>query len=106
VNWKRIAQNFGWEVSPGELPKVTEPKKMVLCFIPTMKAGGAECAMALLVNDLVAKGHDVKLVTIDRSNIDAFYPLDKRVVQIELGSHRAVVCRDFNFLFMHSERRK
>jgi hypothetical protein len=53
-----------------------------------------------------AKGHDVKLVTIDRSNIDAFCPLDKRVVQIGLGSHRAVVCRDFNFLFMHSERRK
>lgn len=40
VNWKRIAQNFGWEVSLGELPKVTEPKKMVLCFMPTMKAGG------------------------------------------------------------------
>ena len=37
---------------------------------------GAERAMALLVNDLVAKGHDVKLVTIDRSNIDAFCPLD------------------------------
>ena len=75
-------------------------------FHPEHASSGAERAMALLVNDLVAKGHDLKLVTVDHSNIDAFYPLDKCVDQIGLGSHRAVVCRDFNFLFMHSERRK
>jgi hypothetical protein len=75
-------------------------------FHPDHASWGEERAMALPVNDLVAKGHDVKLVTIDRSNIDVFCPLDKRVVQIGLGSLRAVVCRDFNFLFMHSERRK
>ena len=43
-----------------------------LMFHPEHASSGAERAMALLVNDLVAKGHDVKLVTVDHSNIDAF----------------------------------
>ena len=45
--------------------------------------------MALLVNDLVAQRQDVTLVTLDRPGVAAFYPLDKRVVQISLGRHRA-----------------
>jgi glycosyltransferase involved in cell wall biosynthesis len=54
-----------------------------------MQAGGAERAMALLVNYLVDEGYDTRLATLDQSDSVDFYSLDKRVVRIGLGCHRA-----------------
>ncbi len=52
----------------------------IALLIPTLNGGGAERVMSTMANYWASHGHEVLLVTHDRSEND-FYPLDSRVVR-------------------------
>lgn len=47
--------------------------------------GGAERVLTDVVNGLVARGHEVKVLTFDPMGKESFYPLDSRIGWIQLG---------------------
>lgn len=47
--------------------------------------GGAEKVLAIVMNGLVNKGHDITLLTFDERGIDTFYEIDKRIKRVSLG---------------------
>lgn len=48
-------------------------------------SGGAERVLCQVASGLVARGHDVSVLSYDREGGEAFYPLDVRVTRICLG---------------------
>jgi glycosyltransferase involved in cell wall biosynthesis len=49
-------------------------------------AGGAERVVSVLLSGLLARGHEVRLVTLDRPGAPSFYPLPDAVVWRQLGT--------------------
>lgn len=60
--------------------------RRVLCCIPNMRAGGAERALANLMNEMASSGAAVRLVTLESALQESFYPLDDRIERVRLGS--------------------
>lgn len=61
---------------------VQEASGMKILFVwrkIDMVAGGVERFMSSVMNEMVARGHDVRLMTWDRSGAQSYYPLDNRV---------------------------
>src|SRR6516165_6341360 len=56
----------------------------IALVISSLGPGGAERVMALIANELVARGHDVCLITLAQAQ-DDFFRLDARVQRLRLG---------------------
>ncbi|WDF68348.1 glycosyltransferase family 4 protein [Sphingobacterium oryzagri] len=59
--------------------------KIVYCIAATHNAGGMERVLANKVNYLVARGHELYIITTDQQEKHSFFFLDKRVRLYDLG---------------------
>lgn len=70
--------------------------KKICLFINSLYGGGAEKVLQLHSNELVKRGYDVDVITLE---IDSFYKLDKRVNRINLSSLDYKSARLFKVLY-------
>ena len=69
-------------VSPGE----KKPgRSRIVIVLPSLSAGGSERTVSLIANHWVASGHDVTLVTLERAETQAYYPISANVQVVRLG---------------------
>ncbi len=59
--------------------------KLLFAIKKLATVGGAERVLSTLCSELVARGHQVSILTFDTQGAKLFYPLDNRVNRIDLG---------------------
>ncbi len=71
----------------GGFAKTRAPRVRLVFAIKRLAhaAGGAERVLCTLCSELVARGHDITILTFDQPGGQAFYPLDARVRRLDLG---------------------
>ena len=70
------------DVSPDES---SSGNTKIVIVLPSLSAGGSERTVSLIANHWVASGHSVTIVTLERVETQAYYPISTNVQVVRLG---------------------